>query len=467
MEFRIEKDALGKLEVPKNVYWGISTQRAIQNFKISGRKIPYIFIKALALLKKACLLANTDLGLIAEDISEAILRAIEEMIVEDKYFDQFPIDIYQTGSGTQTNMNMNEVLANRANQLLGHTMGQKTPVHPNDHVNRCQSSNDVIPTAMHISILQMINLKLLPQLEDLLKELNQKIGEFDGIVKVGRTHLQDALPIPLTMELKVYKQQIELNITRIIDACKELHSIPIGGTAVGTGLNASEDFAVKTVSYLSKITKFPFKLNPVKAESISSHNRILKMSGVLKLLAVSLLKMANDIRWMGSGPRAGLSELKLPQNEPGSSIMPGKINPTQSEALIQVCLQVIGNNATITAGEFYGSVLDLNVCKPLIITNLLESIEILSNAINSFKKNCLKGIQVNKDQIKEQLERLLMLVTNLTPIIGYDKCSEIAINAYKSGKSIKEVIKEMGLEFEQDLDELLDARSIAYPNRNK
>ncbi|MEJ2294220.1 MAG: class II fumarate hydratase [Candidatus Lokiarchaeota archaeon] len=467
MEFRIEKDALGKLEVPKNVYWGISTQRAIQNFKISGRKIPYIFIKALALLKKACLLANTDLGLIAEDISEAILRAIEEMIVEDKYFDQFPIDIYQTGSGTQTNMNMNEVLANRANQLLGHTMGHKTPVHPNDHVNRCQSSNDVIPTAMHISILQMINLKLLPQLEDLLKELNQKIGEFDGIVKVGRTHLQDALPIPLTMELKVYKQQIELNITRIIDACKELHSIPIGGTAVGTGLNASEDFAVKTVSYLSKITKFPFKLNPVKAESISSHNRILKMSGVLKLLAVSLLKMANDIRWMGSGPRAGLSELKLPQNEPGSSIMPGKINPTQSEALIQVCLQVIGNNATITAGEFYGSVLDLNVCKPLIITNLLESIEILSNAINSFKKNCLKGIQVNKDQIKEQLERLLMLVTNLTPIIGYDKCSEIAINAYKSGKSIKEVIKEMGLEFEQDLDELLDARSIAYPNRNK
>jgi fumarate hydratase class II len=467
MEFRIEKDALGKLEVPKNVYWGISTQRAIQNFKISGRKIPYIFIKALALLKKACLFANTDLGLIEKDISEAILRSIDEMIDEDKYFDQFPIDIYQTGSGTQTNMNMNEVLANRANQLLGHPMGQKTPVHPNDHVNRCQSSNDVIPTAMHISILQMINLNLLPQLEDLLKILNQKIEEFNGIVKVGRTHLQDALPIPLAMEFNVYKQQIELNITRIIDACKELHSIPIGGTAVGTGLNASEDFAVKTVSYLSKITNIPFKLNPVKAESISSHNRILKTSGVLKLLAVSLLKMANDIRWMGSGPRAGLSELKLPQNEPGSSIMPGKINPTQSEALIQVCLQVIGNHTTITAGEFYGSILDLNICKPLIITNLLESIEILSNAIDSFKKNCLKGIQVNKNHINEQLERLLMLVTNLTPIIGYDKCSEIAINAYKSGKSIKEVIKEMGLEFEQDLDELLDARSIAYPNRNK
>ena len=467
MDFRIEKDALGELKVPKDVYWGINTQRAIQNFKISGRTLPKIFIKALALLKKACLLANTELNLIKKDISEAILKAVDEMIDENRYFDQFPIDIYQTGSGTQTNMNMNEVLANRANQLLGHPMGLKTPVHPNDHVNHSQSSNDIIPTAMHISILQLINLKLLPSLEALLNVLNQKVKEFDEIVKVGRTHLQDAVPIPLAMEFNVYKQQIELNIARIKDACEELYFVPIGGTAVGTGLNASEAFAIKTVSYLIKITNLPFKLNPVKAESIASHNRILKTSGVLKLLAVSLLKMANDIRWMGSGPRAGLSELKLPQNEPGSSIMPGKINPTQSEALIQVCLQVIGNHATITAGEFYGSILDLNVCKPLIITNLLESIEILNNSINSFRENCLKGIQVNKDQINKQLERLLMLVTNLTPIIGYDKCSEIAINAYKSGKSIKEVVKEMGLEFEQDLDELLDARSIAYPNRNK
>jgi len=467
MDFRIEKDVLGELKVPKEVYWGISTQRALQNFKISGKIMPRSFIKALAILKKACLLANTELELIDKEISEAILKAIDEIINENRFLDQFPIDIYQTGSGTQTNMNMNEVLANRANQILGYPMGQKKPVHPNDHINRCQSSNDVIPTTMHISTLQLIHKKLLPSLNNLIEVLQQKIEEFDDIIKVGRTHLQDAVPIPLSMEFNVYKQQIELSIARISQVCNELYQIPIGGTAIGTGLNASEKFTNKTIKHLSKLTQLPFKSNPVKAESISSHNRIVGISNVMRSLVLSLLKMTNDIRWMSSGPNAGLSELKLPQNEPGSSIMPGKVNPTQCEALMQVCLQIIGNDATITAGEFYGSILDLNVCKPLIISNLLESIEILSNAINSFIENCLKGIEVNEKKINSQLDRLLMVVTNLTPIIGYDKCSEIALKAYESGKSVKEIIKEMGLKFEQDLDKLLDYRSMAFPNKNK
>jgi fumarate hydratase class II len=467
MNFRSEKDVLGELEVPKDVYWGINTQRALQNFKISGKRMPKSFIIALAILKKACLLANTELNLIEQDLSDAILKAVNEIINENKHLEQFPIDIYQTGSGTQTNMNMNEVLANRANQILGYPIGQKKPVHPNDHINRCQSSNDVIPTAMHISILQMINQKLLPSLESLLKVLTNKIQEFHEVVKVGRTHLQDAVPIPLSLEFSVYKQQIELNINRISNACKELYHLPIGGTAVGTGLNASEEFAAETVKYLSILTDIPFKLNPVKAESISSHNRIVNLSSIIESLALSLLKMANDIRWMGSGPRAGLSELILPQNEPGSSIMPGKVNPTQSEALIQVCLQVIGNHTTITAGELYGNILDLNVCKPIMIANLLDSIEFLSNAIDSFAQNCLMGIKPNEKTMNVQLENLLMVVTKLTPIIGYDKCSEIALKAYHSGKTIKETIKEMGINIQQDLDELLDGHSMAYPNKKK
>jgi fumarate hydratase class II len=320
---------------------------------------------------------------------------------------------------------------------------------------------------MHLSILELINQKLLPILDSLLKVLTNKIEEFHEIVKVGRTHLQDAVPIPLSLEFSVYKQQIELNVNRISKACKELYQIPIGGTAVGTGLNASEEFTAKTIKHLSMLTNIPFESNPVSAESISSHNRIVNLSSILKSLALSLLKMANDIRWMGSGPRAGLSELFLPQKESGSSIMPGKVNPTQSEALIQVCLQVMGNHSTIAAGELYGSILDLNVCKPLMISNLLDSIIILSNGIDSFTQNCLIDIKANEKVMSTQLENLLMLVTNLSPLIGYDKCSEIALKAYNSGKTIKETIKDMGIKIQQDLDELLDGRSMAYMNRKK
>ena len=458
MSFRTEKDVLGELEVPSDVYWGINTQRALQNFQISGKTFPRMFIISLAQLKKACLLANMELGLIDKEIGAPILQAVNEILNEEKHLNQFPIDIYQTGSGTQTNMNMNEVLANRASQILGFPMGKKHPVHPNDHVNKSQSSNDVIPSTMHVSTVHMIQ-KLLPVLNSLKKVLATKIEEFEEIIKVGRTHLQDAVPIPLSLEFKVYKKQIETNIERLNKVLDELFYIPIGGTALGTGLNAHKDFDKLTVSHLSKITSLSFKINPVKAEGISSHNTIAYASSSLRLLALSLLKMANDIRWMGSGPRAGLSELILPQNEPGSSIMPGKINPTQSEALIQVCLQVIGNDSVVTSGEMYGSILDLNMSKPLMIVNVLESIEILIGGINSFISNCLIGLKANTEQINMNLDQMLMIVTNLSPIIGYDKCSEIAQRAYKEGKTCKVVIKQMGLKID-NLDELLDPKNM-------
>ena len=458
MNFRIEKDVLGEVKVPENVYWGINSQRAIQNFQISGKVFPRIFIISLAQLKKACLLANIELGLIEKENGNAILKAVNEILEDNKLLDQFPIDIFQTGSGTQTNMNMNEVLANRANQILGFPMGKKHPIHPNDHVNKGQSSNDVIPSTMHLSTVHMIQ-RLFPILERLKELLDIKIKEFKDIVKVGRTHLQDAVPIPLSLEFEVYKKQIETNIERLKATCNELYYIPIGGTALGTGLNTHKDFAKLTVNHLSKITDLPFKINPVKAEGIASHNTIVKVSGNLRLLSLSLLKIANDIRLMGSGPRAGLSELELPQNEPGSSIMPGKVNPTQSEALIQVCLQVIGNDSVVSFGEAYGSILDLNVCKPVMITNLLESIEILIGGINSFVDHCLIDLKANMEQINEHLERMLMIITRLTPIIGYDKCSEIAQRAFKEGKTCKKIIKEMGLKID-NLDELLDPRKM-------
>jgi len=454
----MEKDVLGEIKVPSDAYWGVNTQRAIHNFNISGRTFPSIFITSLAEVKKACVLANMELGLVDDEKGKALLQAVNEILEDNKYLDQFPIDIFQTGSGTQTNMNMNEVLANRANQILGFEMGKKEPIHPNDDVNIGQSSNDVIPTTMHVSALHMVN-KLLSTLDSLIASLTQKIKDFKDIVKVGRTHLQDAVPIPLAMEFEVYKRQIEVNVERLHNSCKELYFIPIGGTALGTGLNSHEKFAELVVSQLSKISGFEFQVNPVKAEGIASHNAIVLVSSTLHLLALSLLKMANDIRWMGSGPRAGLSELILPQNEPGSSIMPGKINPTQSEALIQACLQVIGNDKVISLGEAYGSVLDLNVCKPLMIVNLIDSITILNGAINSFIVHCLTGINANVDQINIHLDRMLMVITNLSPIIGYEKCAEIAQKAYKEGKSCRQVIKDMNLKID-DLDTLLDPRKM-------
>ncbi|MHA1197173.1 MAG: lyase family protein, partial [Promethearchaeota archaeon] len=339
------------------------------------------------------------------------------------------------------NMNMNEVLANRANEMLGFQKGKKEPIHPNDHVNKCQSSNDVIPTAMHLSTLKLLDSKLFPAIKYLKDSL-------------------DHVPIPLSLEFKVYKKQLEINEKRLKAAREELCYIPLGGTALGTGLNAHEKFPEMSLSHLVKLTGIEFKSNPIKAESIASHNIIVNCGKTLHLLALSLLKMANDIRLMGSGPRAGLGELILPQNEPGSSIMPGKINPTQSEMLIQVCLHVIGNVNAISLGELQGSILDLNTCKPMMIVNLLESIELLSNAIKSFSEYCLIGIKANEERINQELNQLLMVVTNLTPIIGYDKCAEIAQKAHEEGKTIKQVIKEMNLKFEKDIDDLLDPKKM-------
>lgn len=457
---RLEKDLLGELEVPVDVYWGINTERALKNFQISDKRFPEIFLLSLIKVKKACLLANKKLKVIDEKKAIAIEQAIDEILNEWKFLDQFPLDVYQTGSGAQINMNANEVLANRANEILGHPKGKKTPIHPNDHINRSQSSNDVIPTAMHLSAVNSLSKKLLPILDYLQTNLELKIKEFKGIVKVGRTHLQDAVPIPLATEFAVYKEQIIISHKRLKNAIDELLSIPIGGTALGTGFNAPKDFDKETVANLSKLSGFSFRVNPVKAEGISSHNTLVNLSATLRSLALSLMKMANDIRWMGSGPRAGLGELLLPQNEPGSSIMPGKINPTQSEALIQVCLQVIGYDTTITFAEGYSSILDLNMAKPLMIVNLLESIEILSNGITSFVNNCLIDLKVNKEKITKKLERTLMIVTKLTPIIGYEEAGKIAKLAYEKGKSIKEIILEEGYSIEGDIDEILDPNTM-------
>ena len=458
MDYRIEKDVLGEIKVPNDAYWGVNTQRAIDNFQISNKRFSKNFIQSLAEVKKAAFLANKDLGSISEEKSKAIMQAIDEILNQQMYFDQFPIDVFQTGSGTQMNMNMNEVLANRANEILGHEKGKKSPVHPNDDVNMSQSSNDVIPTTMHISALHSMKERLFPTLDKLQAVLNQKIKEFKDVLKVGRTHLQDAVPIPLSLEFKVYKQQIEINRKRFESDFEELRAIPLGGTVLGTGINATKDFQDLVIKKLIEVTGFSLRAKEILAEGIASHNTIVKLSSTINLLALSLIKMANDIRWMGSGPRAGLSELILPANEPGSSIMPGKINPTQSEALIQVCLHVMGNYTSISNSEMMGSILDLNICKPIMIHNLLESIDLICNGINSFIEKCLVGIKVNQSKIKDDLDNLLMIATNLNPYIGYDKASEIAQKAYHEGKNIKQVILEMGLKFEEDLDEILDPK---------
>jgi fumarate hydratase class II len=453
---RTEKDVLGELDVPTDAYWGINTQRAIENFQISGMRFSQRFILSLAKVKKACILSNMESADLDEGLGNAILQAVDEMLDEKRFLDQFPIDVFQTGSGTQTNMNMNEVLANRANEILGHPKGMKSPVHPNDHVNKGQSSNDVIPTAMHLAAIEAITVDMLPSIETLIQALERKIKQFEGIVKVGRTHLQDAVPIPLSTEFEVYHRQFSEVSKALRSTLDELAVVPIGGTALGTGLNAPKGFAERVTKHLSDLAGRPILINPVKAEGIASHSKLVAMSGILRQLALACIKMANDIRWMGSGPRAGLGELLLPQNEPGSSMMPGKINPTQAEALIQVSLQVMGNDSTIALAEGFGSMLDLNVAKPVMIVNLLNSVRILSNGIKSFVEHCLEGLNANTDHIKIKMERSLMIVTRLTPIIGYDKASEVAKAAHSSGKTIRETLLDMKLAIDGDLDKILD-----------
>ncbi|MGB4191262.1 MAG: class II fumarate hydratase [Rickettsiales bacterium] len=443
MQFREEKDSFGIIKVPSNKYWGAQTERSLENFKIGEEKMPLQLIKALGILKKAAALTNIDLGVLDPKIGDAIVKAADEVIAGN-LDEHFPLVVWQTGSGTQTNMNINEVLSNRAIEILGGELGSKSPVHPNDHVNYGQSSNDTFPTAMHIAAVIAVCEQLLPSLKYLRDNLNKKVKEFNKIIKIGRTHLQDATPLTLGQEFSSYVAQIDFGIARVKNTLKHLCFVAQGGTAVGTGINTKIGFDKKFASKLSEITGKSFVTAPNKFESLASNDAMVEISGALNVLAVSLMKIANDIRLLGSGPRCGLGELLLPENEPGSSIMPGKVNPTQCEAMTMVCAQVMGNNVTISIAGSNGH-LQLNVFKPVIIYNLLQSIQLLSDACKNFTDKCVKDIQANKKRIAEHLENSLMLVTALNTHIGYDKAAMIVKKAHQDGTSLRKAATSLNI----------------------
>ncbi|ORX86708.1 fumarate hydratase [Basidiobolus meristosporus CBS 931.73] len=436
-KFRVERDTFGELEVPADRYWGCQTQRSLQNFDIGGprERMPEPLIKAFGVLKKAAAIVNMSYGLDPK-IGNAIIQAADE-VIEGKLLDHFPLVVWQTGSGTQTNMNANEVISNRAIELLGGELGSKKPVHPNDHVNMSQSSNDTFPTAMHVSAVVEISEKLLPAITELRDEFEKKVKEFSKIIKIGRTHLQDATPLTLGQEFSGYTQQLTYGIERVKATLPRLSKLAQGGTAVGTGLNTRKGFDVKIADEISKITKLPFETASNKFEALAAHDAIVEASGALNVLAVSLMKIANDIRLLGSGPRCGLGELSLPENEPGSSIMPGKVNPTQCEAMTMICAQVMGNNTTISISGSNGH-FELNVFKPVMIKNLLQSIRLLTDGCISFRKNCVVGIVANEKKITSIMNQSLMLVTALNPHIGYDNAAKCAKKAHKEGTTLKE-----------------------------
>ncbi len=465
VEFRIEVDSLGKVKVPIGRYWGAQTQRSLDNFpfdSLGNIRFPAEFIRALGIIKKACAEVNRDLDLLSLEKAVLIVQAAQD-VIDGKLDEEFPLVIWQTGSGTQTNMNANEVISNRAIELFGGKIGSKYPIHPNDHVNLSQSSNDVIPTAMHISAVEQINKKLLPSLTYLKTILGEKEIEFKDIIKTGRTHLMDATPITLGQEFSGYVTQIENNITRIRNALPHLYELALGGTAVGTGLNSHPEFAERVAKRIAEITDFPFRTGRNKFEGIAAHDAIVETSGALKVLAVSLMKIANDIRWLASGPRTGLGELFLPVNEPGSSIMPGKVNPTQPESIIQVVTQVLGNDVTIGFAGSQGN-FELNVFKPVMIYNLLQSVQLLADVSMNFTNRCIRGLKPNKEKIWEDLKKNLMLVTRLSPIIGYESAAEVAHEAYKTGKTLKDVILEKGImKNEAEIDKALDPTKMISP----
>ena len=448
---RIERDSFGPIAVPADRYWGAQTQRSIELFRIGDERMPESLIRAFGVQKKAAALANMELGELDQKIGEAIVAAADEVIA-GRLAGHFPLLVWQTGSGTQTNMNVNEVIANRANELLGFPLGSRNPVHPNDHVNRGQSSNDSFPTAMHIAAVAEIHERLLPGLERLHAALHAKSQEFASIVKVGRTHLQDAVPMTLGQEVGAYATQIQLGISRVQSALSRLYSVAQGGTAVGTGLNAHVAFAARFAQELARLTGRPFMPATDKFEALATHDALVECSGALNTLAASLMKIANDIRLLASGPRCGIAELHLPENEPGSSIMPGKVNPTQAEALTMVAAQVMGNHVTITVSGASGH-LELNVFKPVIIYNLLQSIRLLGDGALSFAEHCIEGMTANTSRIAEMLDKSLMLVTALNPHIGYDNAARIAKYAFAHDLSLKDAAVKLGLvtaeQFEQ------------------
>ena len=461
MKDRIEFDSIGNIKVPGDKYWGASTERSNKYFNIGDFLVRPIVIHSIAIIKKAAAIVNTKSKDLDPKLCKYIITAAEE-VAKGKHDNHFPLKVWQTGSGTQTNMNVNEVIANRAIQLMGGKMGTKKPVHPNDHVNKSQSTNDVFPTAMHIAIAIKTKEKLLPSLKLLEKELGRKTKEFNKIVKVGRTHLQDATPLTLGQEFSGYQSQLKKCIFRIENALKEIYYLAQGGTAVGTGLNTRKNFDKKIVKEISRITKLPFKTATNKFAALAAHDEIVNFSGTLNTTAVCLMKIANDIRFLGSGPRAGYGELILPSNEPGSSIMPGKVNPTQSEAVTMVCVKVIGNHNGITMAGSHGH-FELNVFKPLIIHNVLQSIEIMSDSTKTFSLYCVQGIKADKKRIKDLLDSSLMLVTALAPKIGYDQAAKIAKTAHKNGTTLKEEVIKSGILSVKEYDKVMNPMLMTKP----
>ena len=462
MKLRKEFDSIGKISVPDDKYWGASTQRSKKYFDIGEFLVRPILIKSIAIIKKAAAIVHKKEKQILPQISNAIIKASNE-IISGKLDEHFPLKVWQTGSGTQTNMNVNEVIANRAIEILGGKKGTKKPVHPNDHVNKSQSTNDVFPTAMHIAIAIETKKKLLPSLEILNKELKKKVSQFRNIIKVGRTHLQDATPISLGQEFSGYQSQLEDCIGRIKNALNEIYSLAQGGTAVGTGINSKKGFDKKIIYEIKKITKLPFKPTKNKFAALAAHDEIVNFSGTLNTTAVSLMKIANDIRFLGSGPRAGYGEIILPVNEPGSSIMPGKVNPTQSEAVTMVCVKVIGNHNGITMAGSHGH-FELNVFKPLIAHNILQSIDLLADSTKNFSLYCIKGIKADKTQIKKYLDNSLMLVTALAPHIGYDNAAKIAKSALKNNTTLKYEALKTGLINEKEYQKIVNPKKMVNPN---
>jgi fumarate hydratase class II len=458
---RVETDSFGPIEVPVDRYWGAQTQRSLQNFRIGSETMPAPLVRALGIVKRAAARVNRDLGVLEPRLADTIVRAAQE-VIDGRLADHFPLVVWQTGSGTQSNMNANEVIANRANEILGAPLGSKAPVHPNDHVNRSQSSNDTFPTAMHIAAVEQVHHQLVPALEHLCAGLQAKAGAFQDIIKIGRTHLQDATPLTLGQEFSGYVQQVAYGIARIKQTLPRLYQLAQGGTAVGTGLNAPQGFAEKFALEVAAITGLPFVTAENKFEALAAHDALVELSGALNVVAVSLTKIANDVRLLGSGPRCGFGELRLPENEPGSSIMPGKVNPTQCEALTMVCAQVMGNQVTVTIAGANGH-LELNVYKPVIIYNVLQSIRLLADGARSFNDKCVVGIEADRERIADLLQRSLMLVTALSPKIGYDNAAEVAKKAYAEGTSLKEAALALGLLTADEFDQLVRPEKMLGP----
>ncbi|HEY7587234.1 MAG TPA: class II fumarate hydratase [Thermoplasmata archaeon] len=463
-EYRIEKDFLGDLKVPKEAYWGVQTQRAIENFPISGIRFGRQFIYALGLIKKAAAETNIELGLLDSKIGRAIVKAADE-VMEGKLDAQFPLDVFQTGSGTSTNMNANEVIANRANESLGHPLGEKGPVHPNDHVNMGQSSNDVIPTGIHVAALIAIDRDLLPALRELEQSLSKKAKDFDPIVKAGRTHLMDATPIRLGQEFSGYESQIDHGIRRISAARGSLAELAIGGTAVGTGINAHPEFPGRVVEKISAATNTKFRVADNHFEAQMAQDALVEASGAIRTVAVSMLKIANDLRWLSSGPHTGLREINLPAVQPGSSIMPGKVNPVIPEAVMQVAVMVIGNDVAIGVANTHSN-LDLSTMMPVMSQRLSQNIELLSNVARVFAQKCIEGISANVDVLQHYAESSPAIATKLNPIIGYEKAAEIAKEAGKTGKTVKQIVIEKGILPAEEAEKILDPRHLTQSSKD-